>query len=65
MATRDGADALGLGDEVGQLTAGRIANMAVIAADFSTDKEVAEAICAPASRVVGVMVAGQWLRQLA
>lgn len=65
MATRDGADALGLGDEVGQLTAGRIANMAVIAADFSTDKEVAEAICAPASRVVGVMVAGHWLRQLA
>jgi hypothetical protein len=37
--------------------------MAVIAADFSTHKEVAEAICTPASRVVGVMVAGQWLRQ--
>ena len=63
--TIDGAEALGLGDEVGQLSVGWRANMAVIAADFSTRQEVAAAICAPASRVVGVMVAGHWVGQLA
>ena len=65
MATIEGAEALGLGDEVGQLTTGRRANMTVIAADFSTPGEVAAAICAPGSCVVGVMVAGHWVRQLA
>jgi len=65
MATMDGAEALGLASEVGQLSVGWRANLAVVAADFSTLKDVPAAICASQSQVVGVMVGGRWLRQLA
>ena len=65
MATSDAAEALGLAGEVGRISAGRRANLVVVAADFSTRQEVEAAICGPGSWLVGVMVGGCWLRQLA
>ena len=65
MATSDAAEALGLAGEVGRISAGRRANLVVVAADFSTRQEVEAAICGPGSWLVGVMGGGCWLRQLA
>ncbi|MFP6751844.1 MAG: amidohydrolase family protein [Pirellulaceae bacterium] len=65
MATSDASEALGLAGEVGQLAAGRRANLVVVAADYSSRQEVEAAICAPGSCLVGVMVGGRWLRQMA
>ena len=65
MATLEGAAALGLSGEVGELSAGARGNLVVIAGEFSTSQEVPAAILSDTSQVVGVMVAGRWLRQLA
>lgn len=67
LATQKGANALGLGDEVGSLTPGKWADLAVIqirdSLDLTATHEMDSGIFAPDHQVVATMRRGRWLQR--
>lgn len=61
MATLDGADALGCGNDVGSLAPSKLANLVVLELDAETISQSAERTALGAHRISGVMQGGRWI----
>lgn len=64
LGTLNGAEALGIGDQVGTLQPGKLADLAVVEVAGDGDAEPYGRLLNPASRIQAVMRDGRWISEL-